>query len=528
MANEPVTHSDIVEAMKTPDFYDHPVDAIEYLQTHISSVLLTGEKAYKLKKPVDFGFLDFSTLERRKHFCEEEVSLNQRLAPDVYLGVRPVTRTEDGRLALDASGETVDWLVEMRQLDRDRLGTGLLARGELAPDHIDAVVEQLVPFYRQAATGPGIDELGTADAVKINTDENFEQTAPFVGGTMSRDLYDGIREFTDGFLAEQRDLFDERVREGRIRESHGDLHLGNIFFLAEPVIFDCIEFNRRFRCGDVGVDLAFLAMDLDFHGRPELSERLVARYIAASGDRGVAEVMDFYRCYRAYVRGKIACFSMSDPSLEPEQRRCHLELARRYFGLAARYAGRAPASPVVVVFGLMGTGKTTLAEHLASSRGWQLVSTDSVRKELAGIGESTRVYVPYGDGLYSSEMSRRTYAEVARRVEILLAAGFPVVVDGCYGNEEQRETVEEAVRRTSSQAVFVQTACSRDEQMRRLDVRQESETRSDGRSELVDAQRRDFEPVARPHEVVRTDDGVAAAFRRLRERLAAVGVGEAG
>jgi aminoglycoside phosphotransferase family enzyme len=332
-----VDHQALVEAMLEPGFYDHPVESVEYLQTHISSVFLTGDFVYKLKKPLDFGFLDYTTVELRRRFCEAEVELNRRLAPAVYLGVKPITMV-DGLPILDGAGEPVDWVVVMRQMDQRLLGPEVDARGELTEAHIDALVDILVPFYQDAATGPGVDEYGRIDTVKFNTDENFEQTAGFVGEAITEQQYEEIRSYTDTFYERHAALFERRIANGYIRESHGDLHLRNIVLSSPPIIFDCIEFNERFRCGDVAVDLAFLAMDLDFRGHPGLARRLVNRYVRQSGDHELLKLLDFYRCYRAYVRGKIACFTMADPAVDEDTRAQQRDLARRYFDLAHRYA----------------------------------------------------------------------------------------------------------------------------------------------------------------------------------------------
>lgn len=330
-------HATIVESMKDPAFYPHAVEEVEFLQTHISSVFLTGNLVYKLKKPMDFGFLDFSTLELRQENCERELALNRRLAPDIYLRVEPVTRGEEGP-ELNGPGPVVDWVVVMKQLDENLLGPNVLARGELTGEKIESVVDTLVPFYRAAKTGPGVDEFGSIATVKFNTDENFEQTADFVDLAIPRAAYEELKGFTNRFYVEREELFRRRISEGWIREIHGDLHLGNIFFEESPVIFDCIEFADRLRCGDVAVDLGFLVMDLDFQGLPELAGRVVERYVQMSGDGDFLELVDFYACYRAYVRGKIACFTSRDPAIGEAVQAEQLELASRYFQLAHHYA----------------------------------------------------------------------------------------------------------------------------------------------------------------------------------------------
>ena len=341
-----MNHAYLVEAMKEPSFYPHPVEAVRYLQTHVSSVFLTGGTAYKLKKPVDFGFLDFTTTELRERFCRKEVELNRRLAPSVYLGVEPIT-LQDGRAVLGGGEGAVDWVVVMREMEEYLHGPRVRARGDLTREKMDGVVDRLVPFYGNAATGPGIDEHGTLEGFKVNTDENFRQTFPYVDRVISRAQFEEIRAWTDGFYTATYDLFLRRVAEGRIRECHGDLHLGNIFFEEPPVIFDCIEFNERFRCCDVAADLGFLVMDLEFWGLPELARGVVDRYVGQSGDEDLEKMIGFYACYRAYVRGKIACFTSDDPGLEGEARQAQRELAGRYFALSHRFAreGRVEAWP---------------------------------------------------------------------------------------------------------------------------------------------------------------------------------------
>ena len=485
-------HTKLVKAMSEPSFYPHPVEEVRFLQTHISSVFLTGDIVYKLKKPVNFGFLDFSTLELRKLYCRAEVELNSRLAPEIYLRAAPIT-FDGERLALEGEGEVVDWVVVMRELDERLLGTQVNARGELTAHHMDALVDVLVPFYSNAATGEEVDRYGKIKSVKFNTDENFHQTESYVGKLVSRDRFDHIVDWTKTFFADHADLFRRRITEGRIRESHGDLHLGNIFFEDPPIIFDCIEFNERFRCGDVAVDLAFLAMDLDFNGRPDLATHVVERYVEVSGDAELPELLNFYKCYRAYVRAKIACFTSVDPALDDTAKRKQRNLARRYFGLAYRYAGGTKKPSLVVLYGLMGSGKTSIARHLREEYGWHLLSTDAIRKQISGVGEATRVYVPYNEGLYSPEMNRTTYAEVCERAENLLLGGFNVVVDGAFKRQAERLPVIELAERAGARLVFLRATCEVGEQRRRLSKRQRHDTRSDGRVELMEHQRADFE-----------------------------------
>lgn len=515
-------HAALVAALRNPSFYPHPVDEVDFLQTHISSVFLTGERVYKLKKPVNFGFLDFSTVELRQRYCEAEVELNRRLAPMIYLGVEPLT-LDGGQLRLGGTGEVVDWVVVMRQIAQQQLGIRVLERGELGRRQIDQLVEQLLPFYQSARTGQGVDCYGTLEAVRYNTDENFAQTEAYVGKLLSRERYEHLRDWTDRFYQQHAALFGRRVAESRVREGHGDLHLGNIFFRKQPVIFDCIEFSERLRCGDVAADLAFLAMDLDFRGLPDLSQHLIDRYVEASGDRGLLELLDFYKYYRAYVRGKVCCFTSSDAALDAAERRAQRNLARQYFGLAYRYTGGSRRPALVVVYGLMGCGKTSVANQLCAALGWHVLSTDAVRKQISGVGENTRVWVPYGEGLYSPEMNRRTYEEVCRRAANLLQAGFPVVLDGAFKRQRERLPAIEAARRTGARLLFLKAVCEPETQRRRLGKRQQHDTRSDGRVELMERQQTEFEPPNPGHDEqfasVSTDSSVAATGRRALELL---------
>ncbi|MEW6221072.1 MAG: hypothetical protein AB1634_16280 [Thermodesulfobacteriota bacterium] len=326
-----------VQLLLDPTAYPHPVPAVELVQTHISYVFLAGPQVYKFKKPVDFGFLDFTTLERRHHFCQQELLLNRRLAPSIYQGLVTVT-DEGGRLALNGAGPVVEYGIRMARMPAAGMMGRLISEGRLGPDDIDRIVATLVPFYAQAAGGPEIGAFGRAEAVAVNITENFRQTEGFVGSpALSRDQFDAIVAMSRRVLADH-ERFDRRVAAGRIRDCHGDLYSANICLADQVYIFDCIEFNERFRYADVASDLAFLAMDLEFHCLTGLAQRLVDRFVKASGDEGLPGMLDFYKCYRAYVRGKINLFTAHAPEVDAASRQACQELAGRYFRLAATYA----------------------------------------------------------------------------------------------------------------------------------------------------------------------------------------------
>ncbi|HET98271.1 MAG TPA: hypothetical protein ENN98_06210 [Desulfurivibrio alkaliphilus] len=328
-----------VSFLLNPAVYPHPVAKVELLQTHISYVLLAGDFVYKLKKPVNFGFLDFSTLERRRHFCAEELRLNRRLCPEIYLETLSLNRDGAGRFSLNGAGEPVEYLIKMVRMPEAGMMSGLLEQGRVEVKHLEQIIAKLVPFYQQADGGPEVTALGAAEAVAVNVLENFEQTEGFVGcSALSREQFEQISAYAREFL-QQEELFAARQRAGRIREGHGDLYSANICFGQQQVyIFDCIEFNQRFRCCDIASDIAFLAMDLDLHGREDLSAYLVEEFARRSADPELLTMLRFYTCYRAYVRGKIGLFTAHAPEVDAATKERSLALAARYFQLAARYA----------------------------------------------------------------------------------------------------------------------------------------------------------------------------------------------
>ncbi len=325
-----------INALQHPQIYDHPAADIQLVQTHISFVLLAGDFVYKFKKPVDFGFLDFSSLDKRHHCCEQELLLNRRLCPDIYLGIVTVTREGDG-YALNGKGEVVEYGVKMSRMPEERMMVNLIKAGELGLEQLDALVDKLVPFYRQADRNDEIDGFGTAESVAVNVLENFEQTQGFIdNGAISQPQFDKISLWAKSFL-KQEELFKQRIAGGYIRDCHGDLYSANICLADQVYIYDCIEFNRRFRYCDVASDVAFLAMDLDFHGLQEYSSHCIDRFCAQSDDQGVQEMLNFYKCYRAYVRGKIGLFTAADPAVDAAVKESSIAAAGKYFALAESY-----------------------------------------------------------------------------------------------------------------------------------------------------------------------------------------------
>ncbi len=313
--------------------YPHPVAEVKLVQTHISYVFLAGDFVYKFKKPVDFGFLDFTTLEKRKHFCEQELILNRRLCPTLYLGLVSINR--NGSLRMNGSGTALEYGVKMQRMPEERMMANLIKADKLTGKMIDDIVTVLVPFYEKADGAET--HFGTPQSVGVNVLENFDQTRDFVGGeALSSEQYEIISQYSREFLGKE-EIFQKRIDGGRIRDCHGDLYSANICLADQVYIYDCIEFNQRFRYCDVASDVAFLAMDLDFHGLNDLSAYFIETFRKAAKDDDLFEVLNFYKCYRAYVRGKIGLFTASAPEVDPATQKASLDQARKYFSLAENY-----------------------------------------------------------------------------------------------------------------------------------------------------------------------------------------------
>ena len=327
-----------LDSLKHSAAYSHVTGEIILLQTHISYVFVTGDYVYKIKKPVDFGFLDFTSLAKRKYFCEEELRLNSRLCPEIYLEVVPITCTDKKFSVAGDSGEIVEYAVKMVRMPEGRMMNNLISAGKFKPEGIDGIVDRLLPFYSTPSEDSVAGKWASSDAVGRNFRENFQQTEQFVGDpALSGDCFSGICSYTEDFLA-QDDLFRKRQEDGRIYDGHGDLHSANICLADKVYIFDCIEFNQRFRYCDVASDVAFLAMDLDHYGLEQLSDQFVASFSEQTNDPGLYSMLNFYKCYRAYVRGKISLFTAHALEVDSITKSFSMERAGRYFELAWRYA----------------------------------------------------------------------------------------------------------------------------------------------------------------------------------------------
>lgn len=481
----------LIDALSTPAPYPHPVHDLHVLQTHASCVFLTGEFVYKIKKPVNFGFLDYSTPEQRRKCCERELELNCRLCPEVYLDLVPIG-WEAGRLRVGVSGAPVEWAVRMRQLPEEDMLPARLSAGTVTPEQIARLAEVLSSFHAEAATNPETAAFGTPEAVWRNVDENFTQTAYRTGEWLPPEHLTTIREYSGRFLAEQRDLFLARMAEGRIRDGHGDLRAQNIC-LYEALqggiqILDCIEFNDRFRFGDVAADLAYLAMDLDLAGRADLRQALIDRYVERSEDVSLRRLLPFYCCYRAYVRGKIALLTAEESEIPPAECRKQGDLAAAAFDLSRSYAARRERPILLVTVGYSGSGKSVLAHELARRLPAMRLASDALRKELAGVADESRL----GAEHYTPEAKRRIYQELQSRARAILAQREHVILDATFLDPEEREQVAALAKEQVAEFWAIACVCPDAVIRERLRHRSKAAELSDATLAVYEAQRREF------------------------------------
>ena len=446
----------------------HGAEGLTILQTHISVVCLAGSFVYKVKKPLDLGFLDFTTLEKRLHYCEEEVRLNRRLAASVYIDVVPVVEV-DGALVFEGPGEPVEFAVKMRRLPAEGTLLAHLDRREAGERELARLGRRIAEFHAEAASGPEIDRCGGWDVVAGNARENLEQSAAHVGHTISRSVFDRLTERLEDTLRELRPLIEKRAAEHVPRDPHGDLHLQHIYlFPGDPppddlIAIDCIEFKERFRFADPVADMAFTVMDLRLRGYGRLAEHFSDAYFRAARNPEGRELLPFYVAYRSAVRAKVEGIAATDPDVPCDVREAARARARAHWLMSlAEVEGPERRPGVVLIGGLPGTGKSTLARELGPVAGMTVISSDMVRKELAGIDPCASESAAFGEGIYSPEWNERTYATCMERAAELLFDGKRVIVDASFREESRRRLVLDATHSMGVPALFLHCVVSRD------------------------------------------------------------------
>ena len=472
--------------------------SVTCVETHISWVFLTDTEAWKVKKPVDLGFLDFRTQGARKSACEAEVRLNRRLADGVYLGVAPVILGEAGRHRVTGPGQIVDWAVRMQRLPDNGRADLRLGRGELTGDAVDVVAARLARFHFKASSDATIAAFGRPAVIAQSIVENFAQTRGVVEDYLAPEEARDLENWQTSFLDRHASLFEERVRKGRIRDCHGDLRLEHVYLdeSGNITVLDCIEFNERFRFIDVCADIAFLSMDLAWHGRVDLAERLLGAYAREADDYDLFSVIDFYESYRAYVRAKIATFLRAEETLAWDLRERAAEDARRYFALALAASRRALMAPALIaVGGVIASGKSTVSQWIASELGAPVVDADRTRKHMLGIDPAQHLDDAPWAGAYDPAFTDAVYREVLRRAEVVLASGRPVVLDASFRSRSMRADARALATRLGVPFKIIECRVSPATCRARLEQRAAQTSVSDGRLAVFDDFVSRFEPM---------------------------------
>lgn len=469
--------SHLIDALADPAAYPHHVGAVVVRQTHISAVFLAGDFVYKVKKPVAPGFLDFTTLEKRLHFCREEVRLNRRLAPDVYLGVVPIAQTPNG-LRIEAEGEVIEWAVKMRRLPDDATLLERLRRGEVGSELIEQLARRIAEFHRTADTNERVAGFGRFDAVAGNVRDVFTRAEPHVERAVTKDVFERTRALMEDTLSRLRPLIESRAARGVPRDCHGDLHLDHVYCFPERqppndlVVIDCIEFSEQFRAGDPVADAAFAVMDLAFHGRRDLADTFADAYFRATGDTEGLALLPLYTAYRAAVRGMVDGLLLAETEVPAAEREAAVGRARGHWLLALTELEAPDRRPgLVLVSGLPGAGKSTLARELTALTEFEVIRSDVVRKELFGLPANELSPANVREALYAPEVSERTYSECLSRAERLLSEGRRVIVDATFREEHRRARFRELAVRCGVPFAVLVCAVSPETTRRRLDAR---------------------------------------------------------
>jgi uncharacterized protein len=488
----------LIQQMLQPGFYPHPVqEPVQLLQTHISYILLTGEYAYKIKKPINFGFLDFTTLAKRRYFCHEELRLNKRLSPNLYLGVLPILEgAGQYRLGKDDPEQTVaEYALQMREFPQKMLLSQLFLDNKLTPEMVQQLAVQVANFHASAITNPEVTAYGSVASIQKVDKNNQDISVPFIGTSQIQQQLEETRVFTTQFFEQHADWFAQRQTEGKIRECHGDLHLNNVCIYQNNIqIFDCIEFNQAFRNIDVIYDAAFLVMDLAFRGRIDLANLFLNTYLEQTGDYKGAALLPLYLSMRAYIRGNVNSLALNDPAISDTHKAEFLQRGQAYYRQAWDYTQKS-LGRIILMSGLSGSGKSTVARQLAQKLNAIHVRSDAVRKHLAEIPLDQRGDRggPLGSGIYTPEMTQKTYKTLLELGLLLVQQGWPVILDAKYDRQSLRQSVVDGA--ISAHIPITIVECTAPVEVLRDRLLHRTSDISDATADLLESQIKAAEPL---------------------------------
>ncbi|MBM4263458.1 MAG: kinase [Deltaproteobacteria bacterium] len=473
----PAAAADLIAAMMQPGFYPKPPAQVTHKETHISHLFFAGNLVFKIKKNVRYAFLDYGTLARRRYFLNEELRLNRRLAPSVYIGVMPICR-DDGAWRLGGWGEPEEYALVMRRLPEKRMLPFLLQTHQVTVEMMRELAAVLARFHKEAPRAHTTDGAAYRARVEKQWRENLADLAPFIGGWIARHELDRVADFGSALLQRHGELLVRRAEAGWVRDAHGDLHCEHVCFAPEGVqIFDCLEFDAELRCCDLAAEMAFLLMDLEVHGGAALIEPLQSRYRELIDDAGQATLLPFFKCYRALVRAKVHALR------GPED----VATAARYWRYALRLIWRSGPPFLVAACGLTGSGKSTLARELGERLGAPVLNSDVVRKNLAGVQGARQV--AFAADIYSQGMTARTYNQLIREAEKYLSRGSSVILDATFTQREQRDKLAQLARKLKVPLFFIHGVASAAVTRARLAARTAAANDiSDGRWEIYQKQ----------------------------------------
>ncbi|MEG4967495.1 AAA family ATPase [Microcoleus sp. B6-A1] len=485
----------LIQQMLQPGFYPHGVtEPVQLIQTHASFVLLTGDYTYKIKKPVNFGFLDYSSLEKRQHFCNEELLLNRRTAPEIYLEVLPIVQIGDlfqlgSKLpAITPAEVAVEYVLKMREFPQNSLFLSLLDHGLLTEQIMADLGREVAKFHSTAISNSYIRTFGEVSQIRTAIDNNYLISQKYIGGPQTQIQFQETKDYTDAFFAENQELFNLRIAKNKIRECHGDLHLRNIALWPDKILlFDCIEFNEPFRFVDVMYDVAFTVMDLESRGRRDLGNAFLNTYIEQTGDWEGLQLLPLYLSRQAYVRAKVTSLMLDDPAISTAQKAEISQSAAHYYKLAWQYT-KPHRGKLTLMSGLSGSGKSTAARYLARHTGAIHIRSDAVRKHLGGVPLNERG----GQDLYSDEMTTQTYGRFLELGIILADRGWDVILDAKFDRQNWRT---DAINQAQSHGLPLQIIyCTAPIKVLRERLQQRRGDIADATAELLSSQQAAFEP----------------------------------